>query len=360
MAQPLKDLYNVGFIDNLADAIEPRYSKFDRIQFIETVFENGWEDKELKERMRHISESLGQALPPNYKDALAILMKICGGFDGGFEYMIFPDFVEVFGQDSWSLSMVALHEFTKYSSSEFAIRPFLQKDPKRGMQQMLDWSLDPNYHVRRLASEGCRPRLPWAMSLARLKEDPSPIIPILENLVSDPELYVRRSVANNLNDISKDHPEFALSIAYQWHGKNDETDRLVKHAMRGLLKAGHPKALRLFDFEDPAGMEIKELELGADHIQLGDKLDFSFVLSTPKPAKVRLEYAIHYVKANGSKSPKVFQIAEKRLKAGDHPFHRKQLFKDLSTRKHYAGGHEIDIRVNGVVMAREIFELVNA
>jgi len=193
MAEILKYRYNANFINSLCDKIQERHADFNRAAFTSAVFDESWEQKELKERMGHIATCLQEFLPQEYDDALKILKPVSEHFTG-FEPMIFPDFVERFGVDHYELSINALEYFTRYSSSEFAVRPFIVKHPEKMMQQMLAWADSDNHHVRRLASEGCRPRLPWAMALPDFKNNPSPILPILEKLKNDESEYVRRSV----------------------------------------------------------------------------------------------------------------------------------------------------------------------
>jgi 3-methyladenine DNA glycosylase AlkC len=201
----------------------------------------------LKQRIRHVSASLRLTLPTSYSEALSVLIQIAPQCRG-VEYLFFPDFVEVYGLDNWTDSIPALERFTLFSSSELSVRPFIVQDPVRMMDQMLQWAIHPDHHIRRLASEGCRPRLPWAVALDIFKVDPSPIMPILEQLKRDSSIYVQKSVANNLNDISKDHPEQIKQLARVWYGENLQTDWIVKHGCRGLLRKGDPDVLSLFGF----------------------------------------------------------------------------------------------------------------
>ena len=219
MAEKLKNIFfTKSFIEKLSKAIKVKFADFDGDKFFSYIFDDDWEKRELKDRMRHISRSLHKTLPAQYPKALDILLCIAPDFKG-FDAMIFPDFVECYGMDHWDLSLPALGEFTKCCSSEFAIRPFLHQDPDTTMEQVHHWAEDEDYRVRRLASEGCRPRLPWAMALPKFKKDPGPIIPVLEKLKNDESESVRRSVANNLNDISKDNPDLALDLCASWYGQ---------------------------------------------------------------------------------------------------------------------------------------------
>jgi 3-methyladenine DNA glycosylase AlkC len=220
---------------------------------------------------------------------------------------------------------------------------------------MLAWAGDPSEHVRRLASEGCRPRLPWGMGLPQYKRDPTPILPILERLRADPSDYVRRSVANNLNDISKDHPDQVLAIAGRWLGEHAATEPLVKHACRSLLKRGDQRALALFGQHDVVPVRAS-LRLTSARVVIGDRLGFVTELRCDASTAVRIEYRIDYVNRSGGVSQRTFKIGERQLQAG-RPLRieRTQRFTDFSTRKHYPGAHRIAIVVNGVERARRRF-----
>ncbi|MDX2429675.1 MAG: DNA alkylation repair protein, partial [Bacteroides sp.] len=235
MAERLKDrFFSKKFIEELGEAIQQVYPDFDKTEFSRLVYADDWEEKELKERMYHITHSLHATLPENYPLALKNLTEVAPNFEG-FDVMIFPDYVEKYGLDDWELSLPALAFFTTLCSSEFAIRPFLLKDPEKAVGYMYKWARDEDFHLRRLASEGCRPRLPWAKSLPAFKKDPTPILPIMETLKDDPVDYVRMSVANNLNDISKDHPDLVLYVCERWYGQSKNTDWIVKRACRTML-----------------------------------------------------------------------------------------------------------------------------
>ncbi|KAA3602810.1 MAG: DNA alkylation repair protein [Calditrichaeota bacterium] len=359
MPELLKDrFFTKTFIEELAEVTHKNYSDFDKSKFKSLVFSSDWNAKELKEKMRHITLCLGETLPQNYESALEILQKIAPEFSG-FDGMVFPDFVEVYGLNNFYESLKALEHLTKFSSSEFAIRHFLLKDQNKVIDLMLKWSKSENFHVRRLASEGCRPRLPWAIGVPNLKKNPKPILPILENLKADETDYVRRSVANNLNDISKDFPDLVLEICEGWYGKHKNTNWIVKHALRGLLKKGNPRALILFGFGKPENVEVSNLVLDKNYLRIGEEFNFSFEIQIPKDSslKLRIEYAIHFCKANGSLSKKVFSISENTFSKPQTDFSKKHSFKDLTTRKHYSGEHFLEIIVNGVTKQKFTFLL---
>ena len=359
MPDKLKDLFfKEEYFSRLGNAIQKVYPEFDQAHFKQLIYGEAWDSMELKEKMRHTSRCLAATLPEEYPAALAILTKVAPGFTG-FNAMIFPDFVECYGLDHWDISLPALALFTRYCSSEFAIRPFLAKDPEKAMAYMREWAMDENPHLRRLASEGCRPRLPWAMALSVFKKDPKPILPVLEILKDDSSEYVRKSVANNLNDISKDHPQWVLEISERWLGQSDNTDWIVKHACRTLLKQGHTQALLLFGFGNPENIRIKRLVFDKESLQIGEDIRFTFEMEVDggKAKRIRLEYGLDFVKSTGKLLRKIFQIREASFDPGSHTISRKHKFQDLSTRKHYPGQHRMAILVNGVEKASANFEL---
>ena len=353
MAEPLKNLYNKKLTSNLSNEIVKHYPAFDQGTFERSVFDDNWKERELKQRMRHIAVCLHQQLPENYERAIDILIPVAEKFNG-FEYMFFQDYVECYGLGDFDTSMSALEHFTKYASSEFAIRAFILQDAARTMKQMLNWARSGNHHLRRLASEGCRPRLPWAMALPAFKTDPRPVLKVLKSLMKDDSEYVRRSVANNLNDISKDNPDIVIQWAQRWLGKNRETDRIIKHACRTLLKAGDQQVLALFGFTEPGHIEISQFKLQPT-VSLGEKLNFSFKLSSnetqgskDKIGMCRIEFAIDFVRSNNSLSRKVFKIAEADYPESKKVVNRYFSFKEITTRRYYAGKHRLSIIINGV------------
>lgn len=353
MAEKLKDiLFTPEKVRAFAVALAEIHAGFPVENFVASVCDEQWPQRELKEKMRHTTLCLHAFLPADFTEATKVLLDVVPKV-AGFEAMVLPDYVEVFGQDHWDIALPALGELTKCGSSEFAIRPFLNKDLQATMAFMTRWADHEDYRVRRFASEGCRPRLPWAAGVPALKKDPSLVLPILEKLKDDPEEFVRKSVANNLNDISKEHPGLVLETCERWQGNSKNTDRVIKHACRTLLKQGNKRALSLFGFASPDSMRVENLALTNDSPAIGDDIRFSFelMLETRRKEKVRLEYIVHFVKANGKLSPKVFQIKEVEMRPGTHSVRKKHSFKDMSTRKHYPGIHKIEIVVNGEVKA---------
>ncbi|WP_107586715.1 DNA alkylation repair protein [Clostridioides difficile] len=357
MPELLKNMYNRESLYEVAVAIQSVYNSFKVDEFIKSTMDETWNNLELKARCRKISMSLGMYLPEDYNEALSILEKSVTGFYFAF---FFPDFVEVYGQDdiNWDLSISALERNTEYWSSEFAVRAFIIKDEERMMAQMRKWSKHKSEHVRRLASEGCRPQLPWGQAISKFKKDPTPVLPILEQLKTDTSTYVQKSVANNLNDISKTHPDLVISIAKDWYGKNKSTNWIVKHGCRTLLKKGNRDVLALFGYDDTTSINIQDFTLETTSISIGEDLTFSFKILAKKATKTRLEYGIDYMKSNGKRNRKIFKISEVSLKENEKKsYMKKHSFADVSVRKHYPGIHSIAIIINGIEKDKLDFEL---
>jgi len=362
MAEPLKNYYNRDFLSGVACDIQSVYEPFDVEAFLETTADKTWDALELKDRAYRIATNLGKYLSADFGAAISVIDKVVMNYGTWLDGTgwFFPLFVELFGQDecNWDISMGALERYTRYASSELAVRPFIIKHEKRMMEQMYAWSKNEDELVRRLSCEGCRPQLPWAPALNSFKKDPTPILPILEQLKTDPSLHVRKSVANNLNDISKTHPDLVIKLARDWYGRHEYTDWIIKHGCRTLLKKGNRDALALFGLSDTGSVGAEGFALGATAISIGDDITFSFSVEATEPTKVRLEYGVDFVKANGKTSRKIFQISELSMKEGERKtYTKKHSFADFSTRKHYPGTHSITLIVNGTEQGTLDFEL---
>ncbi|KAA3615613.1 MAG: DNA alkylation repair protein [Calditrichaeota bacterium] len=367
MAELLKNIYNQKFFENFTNAFSEVVPGFTKEVFLDQIYDKDWGDKELKQRMRHIATALKTHLKGDYAEKIN---SIIGGIEmlqkygapkDSFEYMLFPDFIEQYGLDNYDTSINAFEVITQFTSCEFAVRPFIIMYPQKMIDQMLKWSKHKHPSVRRLASEGCRPRLPWAIAIPAFKENPSPILPILENLRNDNSESVRRSVANNLNDISKDNADIVINLVKKWQGESKETDWLIKHACRTLLKQGNQQVLELFGFGSIEEIKIKDLKILTPVVKVGGSLDFEFQLvnASKSISKIRLEYAIYYQKSNGSLSKKVFSISEKNYpNNSSSTIKRKQHFKVITTRKLYPGLHQLALIVNGYELEKNDFELV--
>lgn len=364
--EPLKNAYSPAFIGRLSQTIKAVLPAFSESGFCERIFDKGWEARELKQRMRHIATALHHHLPGTYHQQVECIREMVAqlqskGEKGGFEYLFFPDFLEQYGTHDAPTSLKAMEWLTQFVSCEFAVRPLLLQHQELVMAQMLAWSRHPHPHVRRFSSEGCRPRLPWAVAIPALKKDPSPVLPILENLKADESLFVRKSVANNLNDIAKDHPDAVAEVAKKWKGVSAETDWIIRHGCRTLLKKAHPATYHLFGLDAEASCHVSGLKLSTASLKIGERLRFSFALTVgaTQPVKLRLEYAVYYRKWGGEWSRKIFQLAERTFLPGTvTPFEKEQRFQDFTTRKHHPGRHKLAVVVNGKEMAEKAFHLL--
>ncbi len=366
----LKEIYSPQFYTQFGEVLATVIPTFDKKKFNKAIFCKEWEQFELKQRMKHTSTVLHSVLPSDYKNTAKILRDLVSALQKSalhrhsLELLFIADYVERYGIDHYELSVKLLEHITPLSSCEFAVRPFIIKYQEPMLKQMLVWASHKNEHVRRLASEGARPRLPWAMALPALKKDPSPLIPILEKLKNDPSEYVRRSVANNLNDITKDHPKVVLDISKAWIGKSKETDAILKHACRTLLKQGNTTALQLFGIVHNHKIVVQNFSLHKNKIKIkiGEYLTFELALeNTDKKAHdLRIEYAIYYLRQNNTHNKKVFKISERTIGAGEVlQLQRKQSFKIITTRQFYKGKQFISLIVNGKEFDKHSFTLIN-
>lgn len=362
----IKDIYSPAFYNSFTDQISVVVPAFDKETFISLIFSGGFENMEWKERLNHTTKVLHEFMPSDFAQAAELIMRMItqlranGKENGGLEHMFFPDYIAAYGLDDFEHSVKALEFVTQFISCEFAVRPFMIRYEERMTSQMLAWSKHESYHVRRFASEGSRPRLPWAMALPALKKDPSPIIPILENLKNDPSDFVRRSVANSINDIAKDHPDLVIALAARWKGISKETDAIIKHGCRTLLKQGHPDVLKHYGLESKEVL-LQDFEILTPEVRIGDSVEFTFVITNTSPAvqTVRLEYGVYYRKASGLLSRKVFKISEKSYISGTAVnVSRKQSFRLITTKVFHKGEHQLSIIVNGEEKAIKSFTLV--
>lgn len=359
MAEQLKHWFDRARFAALADVFAAVYGGFDRQRFLALVLP-GLEPLTLLARMRRGTEALRGVLPTDYLATLPILRAVAPRIEHTFVGMMLPDFVGLCGREHPAESLEALRFLTRFSSGEFAVREFLRRDLRGTLRVMEQWAGDENEHVRRLASEGSRPRLPWSFRLEELVTNPAPVAPILDRLRADPSLYVRKSVANHLNDISKDHPDWMLARLRSWDRTNPHTAWIAKRAARTLIKAGHPGALRLFQFGARPAVNVTEFRLARKHLRLGEALEFGFTLASSSSRGQRLvvDYRIHYVKKNGATAPKVFKLAEVALAPrAAVALKKRQVLRDFTTRRHHAGTHRVEVQVNGVVLAGASFSL---
>lgn len=358
--EPLKELFNEAYYKNLGKELKTVYPKLNEKSFVEFCIKD-LNQRELNERLRHTTKTLYNFLPNDFQTAVNILKQVVPNLKTGYTTLVFPDYVGLYGLNDFNYSLEALSYFTSFGSSEFAIRVFLRHDFKSTMRVMAKWTKSENHHIRRLASEGCRPRLPWSFKLENVCRDPQLTLPILSKLKEDQEPYVKKSVANHLNDFSKDHPEFLIKVLNDWKTDNLHTNWILKHASRTLLKQGNVKVLNYFGIKSSKNLEIDALLIKNKKVKVGENLNFSFNLNNSgnKPIKVRLEYAIYFKLANDKLGKKVFKLSETIIKSEEKvKYEKKHSFKPLSTRNYNTGQHYIGIIVNGVEAERISFQLV--
>jgi 3-methyladenine DNA glycosylase AlkC len=357
VADLLKNIYNERFFDQYTLALTKVISGFDQYSFISQVKSPTWNDMELKQRMNHLMKETSHILPESFKSKMDVISQLIdilndqGVKSQNLEYIFFADLITEFGLENLDEAILAFEIVTRFTSCEFAVRKFIIKYPDQMKRQMLIWSEHENENVRRFASEGCRPLLPWGARLQELVKNPDSAIPILQNLKNDTSLYVRKSVANHLNDISRNQPELVLNIFKSWQkDRSERTNWIVRHGARTLLKQGNPGALSLFGTFSETPFSLFQWDISKDNVVLGDDINLVFSLRNDhtQSASFRIEYGIYFVKSNGTSSKKIFQVAEKSLLAGETiTISKKHKFMDLTTRKHYAGVHKIGIVING-------------
>jgi 3-methyladenine DNA glycosylase AlkC len=365
----LKNIFSPTLVSIMARNLKIVYPEFRQTNFENRILLD-LDTLELKQRAQLMSESLFEFLPNDYPKACSILKgslslssedrKEIGKYPE-FYFMPFAEFIAAYGLDHFETSTSLMYELTKVFTAEFCIRPFIEKHTDRMNTLFHMWVMDDNQHVRRLVSEGTRPRLPWAGRLPAFQKDPTPVFALLEMLKSDPELYVRRSVANNLNDIAKDNPDQVMECLQRWSNIQDAgTQWIIGHASRTLIKEGHIEALKLQGYDPSAPLLIEDFEV-SNTVTFGEKLTFKFKLTNTggKTEDFLIDFVIYFMKSNGKQAPKVFKLSAKNLKAGhsveivkSHPI------KPISTRKYYNGKQRIAIQVNGTERVESEFSLI--
>jgi len=368
-----KDFFNRPLVEDMALHLQRVWPAFDRKAFIADALRN-FPALELKQRANQIAAALDVHLPKDIPKALKAVtsalrpLRADGELDpdpkkgiAGWAILPFGEYVAARGLDHHAESLAALRELTIRSTSEFAIRPFVVAHQDATLRLLRQWTKDKNEHVRRLVSEGTRPRLPWGLQLKSFVKDPAPILPLLEMLRDDPSEYVRRSVANSLNDIAKDHPDLVAEIAARWlkdGGKGRA--RLVHHACRTLIKKGHRATLKALGYEPGAKVKLGRFALSPKTLTFGGALTIKAeIVSTARtPQKVVVDYVLHHRKKNGS-APKVFKWKAFTLGAGEAAIlERKHVVRRITTRVYYPGLHKVEVMVNGTVLGERRFTLV--
>lgn len=358
----LKDLVDRDSVEAIAAAVASQVDELAAADIVAAVFDDAWEGRALKQRIRHIAVSIRSFLPDDYAAALAVMRRAGKSVEAGWmSVWAFNDFVEEYGVDDPDISLPALEQFTKMASAEFAVRPFINRYPERMANQMLAWADNSDPLVRRLASEGYRPGLPWGMGLPQLKKDPAPILPVLSVLRTDPADNVRRSVANNLNDISKDHPDLVVELLAGWSEDESDMQVLTKHALRTLVKKGHSGALDLLGYSSRPQVVLGEVAIRPVAVTIGGSVQMEVsVQSTGRQLQpLLIDYAVVFQNAAGSGSRKVFKGKITELEPGETvALRRKISLSPMSTREIFPGPHVVEIQVNGAVLGTARFDVV--
>ena len=355
----LKEWFNEERYRSLARLLKQASPRFDTRRFLAATLE-GLGERSLMQRLHQAALAVDLALPGNFRARTEVLLEIAPRVGHSFVGICLCDYVATFGLDAPAFSLEALRRLTPHGSAEFAVRPFLQRDLRGTLRVMREWTADTDEHVRRLASEGSRPRLPWGLRLRELVRDPGPSAPILEALRDDPALYVRKSVANHLNDITKDHPGHVLEMLAEWEiPRREERRWIAKHACRTLIKRGHPGALALFGFGVAPSVRAC-IEASPRRITLGGVLELTARITSTSRQSQRLavDYVVHYARSGGGASAKVFKWTEADLEGGAGlSLSKKQTLRDFTTRSHYPGSHRVELQINGRRLAETEFEL---
>jgi 3-methyladenine DNA glycosylase AlkC len=368
MADALKNFFDAPLVDSLAGELARVYPALKRQGFVSDAL-LGLEALELTARGAHLAEVMRRHLPADYTTALRVLVRSFGpelesseSFGmAPFRYLPHACFIAKFGLDDFEASMGALFELTKRFTAEGGIRPFIVKYPEQTQALLVRWASNPNVHVRRLVSEGMRPRLPWAPRLRELQKDPARVLELLELLKDDTQRYVQRSVANNLNDIAKDHPDRVVSVCRRWSEGAPEGRRwIIKHALRSLVKRGNPGALQLLGVGAKPRVEVRGVQIVPRRPAIGKTVVISFELaSTARAAQeLLIDYAVHFIKSNGAPRAKVFKLKRVSLAAKAHVQLKAKLsLSNMTTRQHYPGRHVVELLVNGIAFELCAFEL---
>ena len=361
-----KDWFDAAAVRALAEQVSSADPGFDKQRFSK-IAKRGLTQLEFGDRVRQLSSALRETLPEAVPDALGILsaslpapLPNCDSVTDGWLQWPLGQFIADYGLEHFEPSMDAMVELTMRFSSEFAVRPFVERRPDETFARLQTLTEHQSPHVRRWCSEGTRPRLPWGKKLNGLIADPGPIWPILEALKDDSESYVTRSVANNLNDIAKDHPKKVVALCNRWSKKRSpERAKLVRHALRTLIKAGDRGALKVVGIGAAKGVNGR-LTVKPKTVRIGGEVELSATLTntTKHDMEVLIDYVVHYVRKRGETSPKVFKWTRQTLAVGRPLVVRKrQKMRATSTRQLWPGSHKVELQVNGAVLAETSFRL---
>lgn len=369
MAEPLKNRFGAEVPRTIARMIAAVFPRFDEKAFVRSTLA-GYDDLELMPRGWKIAHELRRFMPDDYEQAIEILLNSIDQYQGrtaaqgmgGFLFLPHVFFVAEYGLDHFEASMRAQYLLTQRFTAEFSIRRYLERHQEATLARLAEWATDSSEDVRRLVSEGTRPRLPWAPRLRAFQADPRPVLALLERLKDDASLYVRRSVANNLNDIGKDHPAVLVETAQRWLvDATGERRWIVRHALRSAVKRGESGALEVLGFGEAARVAVEKVRITPRRPAIGSAVTLTFEIASRAVRVQRLlvDLRVHYVKANGTTSPKVFKLKALDLAPrGAVPFSKRLSLAQLTTRRHHPGKHVMELIVNGYAHPLGEFDLV--
>lgn len=365
----LRDVFNPPVINSFSNNIKKVSADFADKEFLNTILPK-LDALGFGERSNLIRDALAEYLPEEFPKAVDILLKALGpelkdaGITDWESFILWPQtaFVSKYGKNHFGISMNALYEMTKRFSAECDLRTFIEVDYERAMEILHTWCDDPSPHVRRLVSEGTRPRLPLAGRIKRFQNDPRPVIALLDKLKDDEVEYVRRSVANNINDIAKDNPEIAVITLKKWcTDKNPAVQWVVRHAARSLVKQGHPEVIGMLGYAQNPGISVSGLAINPNQQERGGKIEMSFSIHSNEnfDQQLVIDFVLYFNKANNKLSPKVFKLRDLLLKA-QKTADIKKIFtlKNTAGRTIYTGRHFIEIQINGKAYGKEPFDVV--
>lgn len=356
----LRDVFNKDNIGDLANNIAKIWSDFQINGFLEFILPN-LPALSFIQRSNLIRDALVEFLPKEFEKSAQILVKALKeeqpnyGVTDWHAFIIMPQcaYISLCGKEHFDISMNALYEMTKRFSAEGDLRTFLNIDFAATMKLLHKWCNDPSPHVKRLVSEGTRPRLPLGGRIKTFQENPKPLIELLDKLKNDESLYVRRSVANNINDIAKDNPDIAIETLKKWHkDASPELIWVIRHASRSLIKNGHPEIIKMLGCDLEPQIKLSELKFDKKQIKIGDKITFAFTLESRanKEQSLIIDFIVHYQKTRGRIMSKVFKLRNVKLKAGEKINISKIInIRQTSTRIIYEGIHKISIQINGKI-----------
>lgn len=360
MAEPLKHHISRTTVRLVAERCAVVWPGFDAASFEEEVVAE-LEPLELKDRINLVADGLQHHLPAAYPQALDVVVGVAKQPLDGWAAWTLCSFVERHGVDHPRPSLAAMPTLTRQASCEFAIRPFLENHLELTRSHLRTWVHDQNEAVRRLASEGTRPLLPWGPRVRALTDDPAIGIELLTELRHDPSETVRRSVANHLNDLTKLHPDLVIEVVRSWDDPDHPVDPgMVRHALRTLVKQGDPAALELLGFTTDPAIDIVEFSCDPPKVEVGGHIELTAELRSTSDADQHLvvDFVMHHVTASGATSPKVFKWTSIRLPPGEAArLTKRRRIEQASTRTYHSGRHRIELQVAGRALAETAFDL---